>query len=274
MSVSEGEQSDDRLPGLPQLGARLLIGALLVIAALLLIQRWGADDRRERESFALVSGTIRISDLTVPVEILRDVRGIPHVIARREPEGWFGLGFAHAQDRLAQMAWLRRRAYGRTAEIVGELALPADRLARILEIRGASEATVETLPASSLEVLESYAAGVNARITRIRQGRVSAPLMLAGSIEDLEPWRPVDSLAVVKLLSWCMGGTLETTLILDELIQRLDSVPARPFFPGRASIDFGVAPDLPSLLRQDDSSAATSTGAGPFGSTRLNSFRK
>ena len=268
MSVSEGEQSDDRLPGLPQLGARLLIGALLVIAALLLIQRWGADDRLERESFALVSGTIRISDLTVPVEILRDVRGIPHVIARREAEGWFGLGFVHAQDRLAQMAWLRRRAYGRTAEVVGELALPADRLARILEIRGASEATVATLPASSLEVLESYAAGVNARMTRIRQGRVNAPRMLAGSIGDLEPWRPVDSLAVVKLLSWCMGGTLETTLILDELIQRLDSVPARPFFPGRASIDFGVAPNLPSHLQQDDSSAARSAGAGPFGSTR------
>jgi penicillin amidase len=268
MSVSEGEQIDDRAPGLPQLGARLLIGALIVIAALLLIQRWGAADRRERESFALVSGTIRISDLSAAVEILRDARGIPHVIARREAEGWFGLGFAHAQDRLAQMAWLRRRADGRTAEVEGEPALPADRLARVLEIRAASEAGVEALPAASRAVLESYAAGVNARITRIRQGRVSAPQMLAGSIEELEPWRPADSLAVVKLLSWCMGGTLETTLVLDDLIQRLDSVPARPFFPGRASIDFGIAPDLPSPSRPADSRAAGATDAAPFGLTR------
>jgi len=269
MSVSEGEQIDDPAPGLPQLGARLLAGALLVVAVLLLMQRWGAEERRERESFAHVSGTIQISDLSAPIEILRDVRGIPHVIAKREAEAWFGLGFAHAQDRLAQMVWLRQRSDGRTAEFEGESALPADRLARVLGIRGASEAAVEALPGASRAVLESYAAGVNARIARIRQGRVGPPQRLVASIEEIEPWRPADSLAVVKLLSWCMGGTLETTLVLDDLIQRLDSVPARPFFPGRASIDFGVAPSLPSHSGPDDSAATTeSAAAGPFGSTR------
>jgi len=266
MSASDGDQIDDLALGLPQLGARLLIGALLVIATLLLIQRWGEEDRRDRESFALVSGTIRISDLAAPVEILRDVRGIPHLIARRESEGWFGLGFSHAQDRLAQMAWLRRRAYGRTAEIEGRSALLSDRLARILEIRRVSEASVEALPAASRGVLEAYAAGVNARIARIRQGRVAAPRMLAGSIEELDAWRPADSLAVVKLFSWCMGGTLETTLVLDALIQRLDSVPARPFFPGRASIDFGIAPELPSRSGPNDSKSAGASDRGPFGS--------
>jgi penicillin amidase len=268
MSVSEGEQVDDPAPGLPQLGARLLIGALLMVAVLLFMQRWGADERRERQSFALSSGTIRISDLSVPVEILRDARGIPHVIARREAEGWFGLGFAHGQDRLAQMAWLRRRAQGRTAELEGEAALPADRLARILEIARTAEAGIEGLPVASRSVLEAYAAGVNARISRIRQGRVSAPRMLAGSIEELEEWRPADSLAVVKLLSWCIGGTLETTLVLDDLIQRLDSMPARPFFPGRASIDFGIAPDLGTRRRPADATAAHAQRSGAFGSTR------
>jgi penicillin amidase len=266
--MSEGEQVDDPAPGLPQLGARLLIGALLMVAVLLLMQRWGAEERRERQSFALSSGTIRISDLSAPVEILRDARGIPHVIARREAEGWFGLGFAHGQDRLAQMAWLRRRAQGRTAELEGEAALPADRLARILEIARTAEAGIEGLPVASRSVLEAYAAGVNARITRIRQGRVSAPRMLAGSIEELEEWRPADSLAVVKLLSWCIGGTLETTLVLDDLIQRLDSMPARPFFPGRTSIDFGIAPDLGTRRRPADATAAHAQRSGAFGSTR------
>ena len=73
--------------------------------------------------------------------------------------------------------------------------------------------------------------GVNARITRIRQGRVSAPQMLAGTIEELDAWRAEDSLAVVKLLSWCIGGTLETTLFLDDLIQRLGSVPRAAILP-------------------------------------------
>jgi penicillin amidase len=266
MSVSEGEQPDLDSPGLPQLGARLLLGALLLIAVLLVAQRWGDDERRERESFALASGTIRISDLAATVEIFRDARGIPHVISRRETEGWFGLGFAHAQDRLAQMAWLRQRAHGRTAEIEGEVALPADRLARVLEIARASEAAAAALPKASLEVLEAYAAGVNARIARIRQGRVSAPVRLGGTIEELEAWRPADSLAVVKLLSWCMGGTLETTLFLDDLIQRLGSLPARPFFPGRSSIDFGIAPILP--MPSDTSNGSATRRTELSGSTR------
>lgn len=268
MSVSEREQVQKTAPSLRQLGARLLFGALLLIAVLLSIQRWGADDRLERESFALVAGTIRISELSAPVEILRDARGIPHIIAKSESAAWFGLGFAHAQDRLAQMVWLRRRALGRTAEIDGADALAADRLARVLDIARVSQASVEMLPTASRKVLESYAAGVNARIARVRQGLEGAPRMLAGSIEEIEPWRPADSLTVVKLLSWCMGGTLETTLVLDALIQRLDSVPARPFFPGRASIDFGIAPHLPNEPRPGDEAVRRAGDDSPFGSTR------
>ena len=155
---------------------------------------------------------------------LFDEPGLDRIIIRSEGQ----------QARIRELrVWLRRRAQGRTAELDGEAALPADRLARMLEIVQTAEAGIERLPATSRSVLEAYAAGVNARITRIRQGRVSVPRMLAGSIEELEEWRPADSLAVVKLLSWCIGGTLETTLVLDDLIQRLDSMPARPFFPGR-----------------------------------------
>jgi len=239
----------------------------MVVAALLFAQQWGAGERRERESFALESGTIRLSGLLAPIEILRDGRGIPHVIASRELDGWFSLGFVHAQDRLAQMASLRRRALGQSAELEGAGSLPSDRLARLLEIPRVSRAAVEALPAASREVLESYAAGVNARIARIRRGRVSPPLALDGGIDSLENWRPSDSIAVVKLLSWCMGGTLETTLLLDDLIQRLDSVPARPFFPGRASVDFAVAPDIPRHPISPESSSGPMAEA-VLGSTR------
>ena len=269
MAASDGAQVDTGAPGLPQLGMRLLLGALIVIAGLLILQRWGAAERAERAAFGLVSGTIRLADLEEPVEVLRDARGIPHVIADASAEAWFGFGFVHAQDRLAQMTWLRRRALGRSAEVEGEAALPADRLARLLEIGTASEAAVEGLPESSRAVLESYALGVNARIARIKQGRVAAPQALAVQIDSVNPWRPADSLAIVKLLSWCMGGTLETTLVLDDLIQRLDSVPARPFFPGRSSVDFGVAPNLPSRSEEAVESLAAPETRAPIGSTRM-----
>jgi len=72
----------------------------------------------------------------------------------------------------------------------------------------------------------------------------------------------------VKLLSWCMGGTLETTLVLDDLIQRLDSVSARPFFPGRASVDFGVAPRLPRAPAAESTPESSGSAGPPHGSTR------
>lgn len=245
MSVGEGPQSEGGEAGLPGLALRLLAGALLIVAAIVVTQQWGAGERAARERFAPSSGTIRLADVTSPIEILRDGRGVPHLIAAAETEGWFALGFAHAQDRLAQMEFLRRRAAGRSAEVDGQGALRGDRLARLLEIQRTAERAVVALPERSRGVLEAYAAGVNARIGRIRQGRVAPPAGLARDFDRVGDWRPADSIAVVKLLSWCIGGTLETTLVLDDLIQRLDSVPARPFFPGRASVDFGVAPEVP-----------------------------
>jgi len=267
MSVSEGPQAEGGEPGLSQLGVRLLAGALLILVGLFLVQGWGASDRAERESFALVSGTIRLSDLASPIEILRDGRGVPHIVAERTSEAWFGLGFSHAQDRLGQMMSLRRRALGRTAEVLGEDALQADRLARLLSIGRVSEEVAAGLPASSKAVLDAYAAGVNARIERVRQGRVSPPRNLEGGLVNVEEWDAADSVAIGKLLSWCMGGTLETTLVLDDLIQRLDSVPARPFFPGRASVDFGVAPEVPRHV------VASNTVAGPLADAVMGSTR-
>jgi penicillin amidase len=235
-----------------------LAGALLVIVALFALGRWLEGDRLARESFALMSGTILISDLSEPVEILRDDRGIPHLFASQEGDAFFALGFSHAQDRLGQMLRLRRRAYGRSAERVGEQGLVADRLARLLDIERAARDAAEALPAVSKRILASYSSGVNARLARIREGRVAAPPTLPAPIGEVDAWRPQDSLALGKLLSWCIGGTLETTLVLDDLIQRLDSVPARPFFPGSASVDFGVAPDAPP-----SSDGADVDGASP-----------
>lgn len=268
MAVRPGGKSGRGAPGPGELGLRLLAGAAVVLLILFGLQRSRGLGLDARGTLSESSGTIRIAGLGGPVEILRDARGIPHVYADRAEEIWFGVGFAHAEDRLAQMVALRRRAYGRTAELEGESALEADRLARLLEIESASQAAEARLPAASRAVLAAYAAGVNARITRIRGERAEPPSQLGEPIASVGPWQPPDSLAVVKLLAWCMGGTLETTLVLDELIQRLDSVPARPFFPGRASVDFGVAPSLPMLRSFESAAARGPAPALALGSTR------
>jgi len=61
------------------------------------------------------------------VELLRDPWGIPHVFAAAESDGFCGLGYAAAEDRLLQMELIRRKAAGREAlddlqpDLVGKL---------------------------------------------------------------------------------------------------------------------------------------------------------
>ena len=64
------------------------------------------------------------------VEILRDDRGLPHVLATSDRDLFFGYGFAMAQDRLFQMDLRRRRGHGRLAELLGPDGLEGDRIAR------------------------------------------------------------------------------------------------------------------------------------------------
>ena len=63
--------------------------------------------------------SLAVSGLTAPVEIVRDNANVPHVFAASDRDAYFGLGYAHAQDRLWQMTTLRRTAQGRLSEVFG-----------------------------------------------------------------------------------------------------------------------------------------------------------
>lgn len=216
------------------------IGTGVVLAVLVSALAWGLGRLREqraaRAAFPLVSGVVRIDGPAAPVDVYRDARGVPHVEAKSEPDAWLGLGFAHAQDRLTQMLWLRRQARGRTAEVVGPTGLEADRLARLLDIGSLADAQVSRLPAEVRRILEAYAEGVNARLERIERGTVPPPPGLPGlpglaEQGPVEPWTPGDSLALVKLWAWTLADSLRASLVLEDLVQRLGGQEARPFFP-------------------------------------------
>jgi hypothetical protein len=76
---------------------------------------------------ATLFGQALHSAAAAEVEILRDPWGIPHVFAAAESDGFFGLGYAAAEDRLLQMELIRRKAAGREAlddlqpDLVGKL---------------------------------------------------------------------------------------------------------------------------------------------------------
>ena len=119
---------------LRRLGSGASIGALCEAAA---ISREEFDSWWKRESRSRVpeaSGSLS-AGVTNPVAIDRDRWGIPHIFAKSDEDLFFAFGFAMAQDRLFQLDYLRRRAHGRLAEVLGKEGLEMDVVARTVGFR-------------------------------------------------------------------------------------------------------------------------------------------
>src|SRR5438270_6854599 len=72
-----------------------------------------------RRSLPQTGGTIRVTGITGVVDIIRDADSVTHVFGPTRADTYFGLGYAHAQDRLWQMEFQRRVGMGRLSEILG-----------------------------------------------------------------------------------------------------------------------------------------------------------
>ena len=115
---------------------------------------------------------ISLPGLSAPVEIIRDNANVPHIFGSfgaSDEDVYFGLGYAHAQDRLWQMAVLRRTAQGRLSEIFGRRTLESDLFVRRLDIYGLSQQSVSAQSAEALQSLKAYSAGVYALILEINE---------------------------------------------------------------------------------------------------------
>ncbi len=192
---------------------------------------WRESRRELASAHPPATGRLSVARLDGPLQILRDRRGVPHVRARSERDAWFGLGFAHAQDRLAQLLWLRRLALGRTSERIGAAGLPADRWARTLDFAGLAERDLSRASPESRRVLNAYADGVNAWLSELRQGDTAPPLGLVDPLDEVEPWTARDSLALAKQQAWALADPVAEILVLEQVVRFLGAGPARRLFP-------------------------------------------
>jgi penicillin amidase len=144
---------------------------------------------------ARTHGTLHVRGLHATTTIHRDAHGIPHIQAADEHDAWFGMGFAAAQDRLWQMEYDRRRAAGRWAEAAGTSAVPADLLARRLQLAPAARADIAVMDPETRAMFAAYAAGVNAFLAS------GEPLPVEYAITGItpEPWQPWHSVAAQKI---------------------------------------------------------------------------
>ena len=157
---------------------------------------------------------LTVQGLTAPVEIVRDNANVPHIFGETDADVFFGLGFAHAQDRMWQMTMLRRTAQGRLSELFGASTLDIDKLMRRLDLYPLSVQSAAALDAKTRSALEAYSAGVNARLNQINSealGRGAPEMLLFNS--PMAPWRPADSVAITKLMGVQLSGHLQAEVI-------------------------------------------------------------
>ncbi|MEM9795239.1 MAG: penicillin acylase family protein [Pseudomonadota bacterium] len=235
---------------------RALVAALVLGGLVLLTGYWFAS-----RSLPDYDRTERVAGLSAPLEIVRNTHNVPHIFGASDPDVFFGLGYAHAQDRLWQMTLMRRTAQGRLSELFGRRTLKTDELLRRLGLYRAASASVSAQDPETLAMLRAYAAGVNARIdviNRDARGRGAPEFFLFEP--NIAPWRPADSIAVVKLMALQLSAHMNeevlrarASLTLSE--ERLADL--HPDIPGSGTVALARMGDLfPDLPRIQHASAA------------------
>jgi penicillin G amidase len=178
------------------------------------------------------TGSRNFDGLEQAVEIRRDRWGIPHVKAANDRDLFFAFGYATAQDRLFQFDYLRRKARGRLAEILGAAAIDADVLSRTIGLSDIAEAEWPTLSGETQSLLAAYAAGINALL---EDSRENLPIEFALLDYRPEAWKPTDSLAIMGEFRWYLTGRFPV-IVVPELAKRTlgDGPLYRAFLEGEA----------------------------------------
>lgn len=194
-----------------------MLGLALFLLALPLLGvavAWGAY----RSPLPKTEGRLAVEGLTEPVAVRRDSHGYVRVEATSIRDAVFAQGFVHAQDRLWQMELNRRLAAGRLSELFGEAALSADIFLRRMGLKRAAQSDLEVLSAQERELLEAYAAGVNAG-RRSLGWRLPIEFRLVGARPS--EWTVTDSLSWIQVMSMDLCANWEQELLRGKILAKL-----------------------------------------------------
>jgi penicillin G amidase len=242
----------------------VLICRILASSLLLLLILGGAFYFYLRSSLPQVEARIAVPGLKAEVTIARDGDGIPLISAADDEDAAFGLGYAHAQDRLFQMELMRRNGAGRLAEIFGAQAVDTDRQMRVLGLYRLAEAEVKLLSPPVRRGLEAYAAGVNAFLAS-RSGALPPEFLLLRFAP--EPWRVADSLVWGKLMDLLLAGNYRSELLRARLARTVSAEDLAFLYPEYPDDAPTTLASLAAIYRQlplDRLYSALPTAVGPI----------
>ncbi|OIP82515.1 MAG: penicillin acylase family protein [Rhodobacterales bacterium CG2_30_65_12] len=222
-----------------------VVTAVLLLAALVL----GVVYYLASRSLPDYNTSHAVRGLAAPVEIVRDHANVPHIFGQTDEDVFFALGYAHAQDRLWQMVMLRRTAQGRLSEIFGARTLKVDELMRRLDIYSLAQQAVAVQSEQTRAALSAYAHGVNARLDRVNAdalGRGAPELFLFSN--DISPWVPADSLAILKLMAVQMGSQIQSEVLRARVALTLSPDRLADILPDTPGTGVAALPDYAALF--------------------------
>jgi penicillin amidase len=204
-----------------------LVTGIAIILAVLLAGTWF----HLRGSLPDYAGSITVPGLGGAVDIVRDDKAIPHIFAGSIEDAAFGLGFAHAQDRLWQMEVMRRVAAGRLSEVVppriaGNAILDIDRTMRGLAVFASARDSLSALSPRIRAVIDAYTAGVNGYIGAHR-GAFGPEFALL--MHRPEPWTAADTAVWGKLMALSLDGNWRSELLRLRLLKAIGEERMRQF---------------------------------------------
>ena len=119
-----------------RLATALVVLCLLAVAAVYYLASRSLPDYDKELAVRGIDG---------PVEIVRNNANVPHIFGESDQDVFYGLGFAHAQDRLWQMITMRRTVQGRLSEVFGTTTVRIDRLLRRFDLYTLSVQSLQAL---------------------------------------------------------------------------------------------------------------------------------
>jgi penicillin amidase len=176
------------------------------------------------------------------------------VYASSELMAVYSQGFLHAQDRLWQIEKLRKLSSGRMSEILGKNALGIDKFYRTIGIRQIAKDSLVNIDNVQKDILNAYSNGINDFLTNIKFMQPNATAQLLPpefylfNYTTIEPWSPVDTLAIIKLLNFHLSWNWNQDLLREVLEKEGLADMVEEIFPFTAEFSY----NLVTILDADD----------------------
>lgn len=215
-----------------------------------------------RTSMPQIDGELRLPGITVPIEISRTDHGLAAIEANSMEDAWFGLGYAHAQDRLWQMMSMRRFALGRLSEVIGDDTIQLDMRQRRLGFGRLAKAQFDILDPATQTALTRYADGIN---TYLATTDDAWPLEFQLLRFDPVSWEPWHGLLWGRLMGHQLSARWREDLARATALPLAGASKMQEIWPEIAGEQQNAALDfeLPSLFHPDPKGASNAWAVAP-----------